>query len=127
MVECNNVATAAHLYEECDGLEFERSSNRYTVRMHMSKVPAKTTCLVLQDMFCGTGQIHPQLSQSRHGSAVTQGRVLLVNVVTNSLGGLGNPDLLWKNGPCSLGRRCEVHHSWCKASLQSVSHKLHMQ
>ena len=28
VVECNSIATGAHLYQECDGLEFERSANK---------------------------------------------------------------------------------------------------
>ena len=34
VVECDSVATAAALYSECDGLEFERSSNKCALNEH---------------------------------------------------------------------------------------------
>lgn len=32
MVECDSSATADYLYKACDGLEFERSSNKLDLR-----------------------------------------------------------------------------------------------
>ena len=32
IVRCNNVETAIHLYTQCDGIEFERSSNMLDLR-----------------------------------------------------------------------------------------------
>lgn len=32
MVECDSIATADYLYKSCDGVEFERSSNKLDLR-----------------------------------------------------------------------------------------------
>jgi hypothetical protein len=32
IVECRTVAAAAHIYAECDGLEFERSACKFDLR-----------------------------------------------------------------------------------------------
>lgn len=40
VVECDSVATGAHLYRECDGLEFERSANKCAL------LPAWLDCLL---------------------------------------------------------------------------------
>lgn len=32
IVECDCIATALHLYNECDGLEFERSACKFDIR-----------------------------------------------------------------------------------------------
>lgn len=32
MVECDSIATADYLYKACDGVEFERSSNKLDLR-----------------------------------------------------------------------------------------------
>ena len=114
------MATAAHLYEECDGLEFERSSNRYIVRMHMSKAPGKATCLVLHDMFCDRERTLTATSTSTLFSCHTP-------LCAVSQRGHKQPWRAWQskcslqNWPCSLGRQCGVPHSWCKAFSPSAT------
>ena len=32
VIECDNTSTANHIYEQCDGLEFETSANKLDLR-----------------------------------------------------------------------------------------------
>lgn len=69
IVECDSVATAAHLYKQCDGLEFELTANRwgaanvlgnpFSVRIFWLCFPAAPPIQFARDTHCLAWQYLP--------------------------------------------------------------------